>query len=234
MKKNYVEINGVRSETINGLLISELPPISKPLMRSEIEEIDGMDGAVVTKLGYSCYEREMVVGLFGDYDIDEVIKFFAQDGEIIFSNEPDKKYRFQMLSEIDFERLGKFRTGVVTFYVEPFKYSAVDETMDVTPTGNSLEIWNNGNIASKPKLTLYGTGTVSLTLRNSVILVIAIGSNGYITIDAEKMEAYKGDVLKNRSVAGNYDDLRLDCGKNLLSWSGYITRIIVENRSRWI
>ena len=71
---NYCILNGKKSTLIKGLLIQSLPPISKPLMRTQIDEIDGRDGDIVTKLGYSAYNKEMSIGLFGDYDIDEVIE----------------------------------------------------------------------------------------------------------------------------------------------------------------
>jgi phage-related protein len=61
-----------------------------------------------------------------------------------------------------------------------------------------------------------------------------MGNNGWIVIDGERMEAYKGDVLKNRSVAGDYSRLKLECGSNTISWSGDLRQIDVENVSRWI
>ena len=51
--RNYVIQNGKDSRYIKGLLIQELPPITKPLMRTSIEQIDGRDGDVITRLGYS-------------------------------------------------------------------------------------------------------------------------------------------------------------------------------------
>ena len=47
---NYIVLNGMKSTLIKGLLISELPPITKPLIRTKTEEIDGRDGDIVTKL----------------------------------------------------------------------------------------------------------------------------------------------------------------------------------------
>ena len=73
---NYVIINGVNSNTKTGLMINELPPITKPSMRTDTEEIDGRDGDIITKLGYSAYDKEITIGLAGDYDINEVISFF--------------------------------------------------------------------------------------------------------------------------------------------------------------
>ena len=71
--RNYVIQNGKDSRYIKGLLIQELPPITKPLMRTSIEQIDGRDGDVITRLGYSAYNKKMKIGLFGEYDIDDII-----------------------------------------------------------------------------------------------------------------------------------------------------------------
>jgi len=126
---DYVILNGVKSTTIQGLLIQSLPPISKPLMRTSVEEIDGRDGDIVTKLGYSAYNKQMSIGLFGDYDVDEVIQFFSTEGTVIFSNEPDKYYNYEIIEQIDLEKLLRFKTATVTFHVQPFKYSAVDDVL---------------------------------------------------------------------------------------------------------
>lgn len=359
---NYVILNGVKSNTVKGLLIQSLPSISKPLIRTQIEEIDGRDGDIITKLGYSAYDKEMLIGLYGDYNIDDVIKFFDSEGQVTFSNEPDKYYNYEIIQQIDFERLARFKTATVTFHVQPFKYSAVDEeysydhqllniphysgtkngielnvsdgeitvkgtgsyatefyvpisplTLDAgnytlkaitsgtkasacsirliqsVPSnaesfgGNYLGLQNNatvsmsaslsekvtynylwfyitagttmdfalsvevsdddaegitlinrGNIVSKPKITLYGSGTVNLSLNGIQIFVIDIGDAGYITIDSAQMNAYQGETLMNRHVVGDYDNLALKIGTNTISWTGNVTQIDVEDFSRWI
>ena len=124
---SYIVLNGVKSTLIQGLLIQALPPITKPSIRTTIETIDGRDGDIVTKLGYSAYDKTMSIGLFGDFDINEVINYFNSEGTVIFSNEPDKFYQYQILNQIDFEKLINFKTATVTFHVQPFKYSAVDD-----------------------------------------------------------------------------------------------------------
>lgn len=120
---NYIILNGVKSTEIKGLMIQSLPPISKPMMRTQIEEIDGRDGDIITELGYQAYDKEVTIGLRGDYDVNEVIRYFNSSGEVTFSNEADKFYNYTIYQKIDFERLIRFRTATVTFHIQPFKYS---------------------------------------------------------------------------------------------------------------
>ena len=357
---NYCILNGKKSTLIKGLLIQSLPPISKPLMRTQIEEIDGRDGDIVTKLGYSAYDKEMSIGLFGDYDIDEVISFFDSEGTVIFSNESDKFYKYQIIEQIDFERLVTFKTATVTFHVQPFKYSAVDDDytftnkeldlnaistskngvtitveneiitvtgtassdteiyvpinpmklsageytinalcsgtgassvilriIDSVPTdadslGNtylaldsgettldaslnatktfkyiwfeidsgadvnftlnlnvlnhfsSANVINRGNIYSRPTITIHGTGTIALSINGVELFVINLGNGEYITLDGEEMNAYRGNVLMNRSVIGDYNNLKLKIGANTISWDGTVTDVEVSKITRWI
>ena len=88
----YIVLNGKTSTTVTGLLISELPTISKPKQRTEVKNIDGRDGDIVTPLGFSAYDKTLKIGLRGQYNVDDVISYFNSSGKVIFSNEPDKYY----------------------------------------------------------------------------------------------------------------------------------------------
>lgn len=355
---NYCILNGVKSNTVKGLLIQSLPAISKPLLRTQIEEIDGRDGDIVTPLGYSAYSKEMTIGLYGDYEIDDVIRYFDSKGTVTFSNEPDKYYNYQIIEQIDFERLIRFKTAKVTFHVQPFKYSAVETkktfinnllsipdytstkngvtlavdggeitvsgiasiatefyvpvnptnlipgnyTLKATSNGTNanacsirliksapsnvdsfggtylglqnnntvdlhaeiddaatynylwfyitagtmmefildadlmaytMSVINSGNTKAKPIMTIYGEGIVNLSLNGMQIFVIDI-TNGSITIDVAEMQAYIGDTFMNRFVSGDYDNLMLNVGTNILTWTGDVSQIVLEKFSRWI
>lgn len=356
---NYIELNGEKSTNVKGLIIQALPPITKPKVRTSIEEIDGRDGDIVTRLGYAAYDKEVSVGLHGDFDIDDAIAFFDSEGEAVFGNEPDKYYRYQILEQIDFERLVRFRTAKVKLHVQPFKYDAVDRTFDivnqflhvkdsaaskfgVTVTSsngsirvvgmatsdvdievpvermalsgsytltastsgsaagcalrlsdgspsdgrsfggsymelksygdstmtamadsgaeygalwldiragtsvdftlgvtmasnsfNEISLTNRGNVISRPTVTVYGSGNVELAINTVTVLSLSI-EGGSITVDAEEMNAYRGNELMNRRVTGDYADLRLNVGENVISWSGDVTGIRVEDFSRWL
>jgi hypothetical protein len=66
--------------------------------------------------------------------------------------------------------------------------------------------------------------------------------DGWCYIDVEALEAYdgypgaQGTALANRAVSGDYNNLRLKPGENLVSWSGSGTLSAFQVRliSRWI
>lgn len=132
--RDYVIINGVNSLTIKGLAISKLPPITKPMIRTQREEIDGRDGDLITELGYSAYDKELEIGLYGNFEIDDIIKYFTGEGTIVFSNESDKYYYFKIIEQIDYEALLKFKTATVTLHCQPFKYPLEEEPIEIAPT----------------------------------------------------------------------------------------------------
>lgn len=232
--RNYVIQNGLDSRYINGLLIQELPSISKPLMRTSIEQIDGRDGDVITRLGYSAYDKKMKIGLFGDYDIDDIIPFFNTSGTVTFSNEPERYYRYDILDAVDYERLMRFRTAEITYHVQPFKYSTIEKMKVFSNPTSAITVRNNGNYVSKPVIHIEGTGTINLSLNGVQLLRIDLSTSSAITIDTERLEAYNGDALMNRYVVGNYDKFVLKVGANSVSWDGQLTNIAFENLSRWI
>lgn len=138
---NDIFWKGVRSTTIPGLLICELPPISKPRMRTKETVIDGRDGSIIEELGYESYTKTITIGLSSVFDINEVIKYFTGEGELVFSNEIDKVYRARITEGIDFERLIRFKRATVKFLCQPFKYKRDEvftETEVATASGTNI------------------------------------------------------------------------------------------------
>lgn len=358
---NEIILGGTSSTELEGLIIQTLPPITKPKMRTSIEEINGRDGDIVTPLGYSAYDKSFTIGLSYNYDIDEIIDYFNTQGTVVFSNEPDKYYNYQILEQIDFERLIRFKTATVTMHVQPFKYStqegqrkfttslltftnytkttngitlqasdgivsisgtgtaatefyfpiealnlgpdaytlsayasgnnanssairliynspsssnsfggtyvtlqnndsvSISSTLSTSKTYNYIYFYinpnvelnftinfkfspddqtyvirNSGNVFSRPTLTIYGSGTINLYINSIQIFVIQLGNEEYITIDSSGMEAYREGILKNRLITGDYNNCILNEGLNNISFTGGVTKFVVENYSRWI
>ena len=195
--RNYVIINGVNSLTIQGLAINNLPPITKPMIRTQREEIDGRDGDIVTELGYSAYDKQIEIGLWGTYDINDIIKYFTGEGTIVFSNEEDKYYNFKILDQIDYQKLLKFKTATITFHCQPFKYPLEEEPVEAEIT------------------TLTGTGE-TITLNNTEeapMKIVLKGNTSQESTTGKNLLQYTLESLKSINTGGTWNN-------NVYTWNG--------------
>lgn len=190
----YVIINGVNSLTIKGLAITKMPSIYKPVMRTNIEEIDGRNGDIITELGYGAYNKELTIGLYEDYDIDEIIEYFNQKGTIIFSNEDDKVYNFDIVDQIDFEQLLKFRSATINIHCQPFKYPLSETPVEleyeyIEGEGTNLSL--SPTKESSLKIDLKGnTSQTGTPTPSSPIPVNVVSGDNEINISSKNMLSY--------------------------------------------
>ena len=205
---SYIELNGEKSTSVNGLLIQSLPPISKPKVRTSREEIDGRDGDIITTLGYAAYDKEVSIGLHGDFDVDDAIAFFDSEGEVVFSNERDKYYRYQILDQIDFERLVRFRTAKVKMHVQPFKHDAVDRTFEVVNQfvnvkDSTTSMFGVTAVSSGGRVRVTGKATNTCEI---LVPIDLISLSGSYTLTAATSGDSAGCALKLVSSASPYGD----------------------------
>lgn len=225
---------GIDSNTIPGLIICELPPITKPKMKTSIIKIDGRDGDIIEELGYESYTKNISIGLARNYKIDEVIKYFTGTGTLELSNEPNKIYNCKIIDKIDYEKLLRFKKAIVKFHTQPFKYLKNESIVEQTiTTQTSINVENIGLEISKPIITLEGTGTVEIIINNKTIFKYTFPDNETkVVIDSIEEEAYLEGVYKNRNMLGEFPKLQV--GDNIITWTGTITKIKIEPKSRWL
>ena len=222
------------SKEIEGLVITDLPPITKPKMKVNSIDIDGRDGDILENLGYESYTKNVGIGLTRNFNIDEVIKYFTGSGELIISDEPDKVYIATIFDDVDYERLLMMRKATIKYHVQPFKYlkdekKVILEVNDET----SVEVTNEGLEISKPIFVLEGTGVVEIAVNGINIFKYTFPENERIvTIDSLEEEAYQDGVYKNRNMIGEFP--KLEVGKNVISWTGSLSKIEIEPKSRWL
>jgi len=235
---NTIIWKGVPSTTIDGLLICELPPITKPPLRVKETTIDGRDGSISEDLGFGAYDKSISIGLRGNFDINKVIKYFTGEGEIVFSNEPDKVYTAKVIGQIDYNRLLRFRTAVVTFRVQPFKHKyneAHNEPQAITATGTSIVVPDVGD-AKQRYFSIYGKTTQNGTpTPDSPVELVSIGESGSITVDVgeQSMTIATPNGLRGIPVTsgGNYTDANGQqwiCDEIDLAKGVYVQRVCVK------
>lgn len=222
------------SKEVKGLIITNTPPITKPKMKVNKIEIDGRDGDIVEKIGYESYSKNVGIGLTRDFDIDEIIKYFTGDGELILSDEPDKLYIASIYDDVDYERLLQMRKATIKFHVQPFKYLKDESkvSLNVT-TQKSVQVTNKGLEVSKPIFVLEGSGTIEIAVNGSNVFKYTFPSDeNKVVVDSLEEEAYLEGVYKNRNMLGEFP--KLEVGKNTISWTGTLTKIEIQPKSRWL
>lgn len=228
---NYFIFKGIDSKEFSGLVVNTLPPITKAPKRVETQQIDGVDGEIITELGYSAYDKDITITLTKHKDLDEIMAWLNGEGELVTSLEPDKFYNARIINEIDYERVYSMKSATITFRVQPFKYELDENSVTLTESGKSVT--NNGLETSKPIMTITGSGTIELSVNgNKFFRYTFPEEETEVVIDSEKQDAYLGTVLKNRNMVGEFPILQ--SGENTITWDGTITSIVIEPKSRWL
>lgn len=222
---SYFIFNDISSENFKNLIIENLPPIVKPPKRYELQEVDGSSKIGINILGYKAYEKSIPLG-FTSPDIYEAMDWLDGKGRLILSNEPDKYYDAFILEQIDYERVLRFRKATATFLVQPYKHATGEEESE------SRILINQGNTECLPLMTIYGSGSVGILVNNVKQCDIVI--DGYVTIDGEEEEAYKGDLSnrRNRVMIGKFPTFKP--GVNTITLTGSVTNVKTLVRSRWL
>ncbi len=229
---NYFIYKGINSNTFSSLVVQELPAITKPPVKYTTTTIDGRDGDVIETLGYKAYDKEITIGIKNMTELDDIMEWLTGNGELTLSNEPDKYYNAQILTQINFDRLVRFRIAKIKIHVQPFKYSNNEEIDTEDTTGlQTLTIRNNGNTISKPIITLEGSGEIEITYNNKEIK-FTFDSQGKATFDSEKEDVSSNEILLNRNMIGEF--ITLNKGDNVFTWTGTITKWEIQKKSRWI
>ena len=177
----YFIWKNIDSRDVKGLIVTALPPIHKPRMRTQVLTLDGRDGSIITNLGFEAYQKKVKIGLTKGYDIDTLIAWLNGSSQLILSNENEKYFNAQIVESIDFEKLLRFKTAEITFEVQPFKYSSVERQKTYDTAGlQQIQVINSGNYTSKPVMTIYGYGTINFYLN----LLQTCRIIGFLTLNA--------------------------------------------------
>lgn len=117
---------------------------------------------------------------------------------------------------------GKFSVG---FNCKPQRFLKSGETPITLSAPRRL--YNSG-FQALPLITVYGSGAGTLTVGGVTVQLKAI--DGYVTMDCDLQDAYKGLENKNSTIYAPQFPV-LQPGENLITWTGGVTR--VEITPRW-
>ena len=232
MEKKLI-FNNICSEEL-GIIVVEGPP--EVLAQEEYEEIiiEGRNGTLIENKGtFPNIEKSFILTTIDlDQDIDLMIEkikmwlFNIKDNKILYAIPNRYNIVKKVLIEEDikttFEEYGDFK---IKFLCEPFYYNLLEK--DITITEKGTKFYNKGDFNSNPKIVIYGTGDLQLTINDTTVQInnvderVLLDSKLFLCLD-------KDNNNKSIDMIGNFPTL--DIGENTITWVGNITKLDISPR----
>ena len=226
MKQAYFIFNNISSEDY--LMVNKLPSIVKAQKDIQKIEIEGRDGFLTQdNKAYKGTIKTAECTIMDLKHIDFICSWLSGSSDVIFSNEPSKKYKATIINQIEFSKVAaEFRSLIIQFECQPFKHNLYDEFITLILPGMII----NPGYYSQPILTIYGTGNVEIVVNGEAVTLNNIVE--YVTVNSELLDAYKLTALKNNDMIGNFPIFQ--SGENSINWTGNVTKIGIMPNWRWL
>ena len=232
MEKKLI-FNNICSEEL-GIIVVEGPP--EVLAQEEYEEIiiEGRNGTLIENKGtFPNVEKSFILTTI---DLDQDIDLIIEKIKIWLFNIKDNKLldaipnRYNIVKKVvieediktTFEEYGDFK---IKFLCEPFYYNLLEK--DITITEKGTKFYNKGDFNSNPKIVIYGTGDLQLTINDTTVQInnvderVLLDSKLFLCLD-------KDNNNKSIDMIGNFPTL--DIGENTITWVGNITKLDISPR----
>lgn len=237
MEKFSVLFNNLDSYKELDLFIKARPDIPIPEKNINLIDIEGMNGSLTEDLGtYKDIEIPIDFTIVNKLEFHDKLRYIKawllniSNNKLVFSDDTGFFYKVNYVKlDSSILRTYKIMGGFkATFVCKPFSF-AFSGLNKATLTTSGTTIVNSGAEKCDPIITAYGTGVVNLFVNNREIILKNLVGN--ITLDSTLKEAYNSTYANlNDTINGNYP--YLDIGKNIITWTGTITKVeIIPN---WI
>lgn len=230
MNKRFGFANEAGTSEEYGIRFLSYPAFDFGTEKIESIEVPGRVGTLTRRTGeYSDTtienEIEFKVSSKGEYEqtLSLIRRWLMETKKIIYSDMDKYYFRAKKVSISDIKRkYGIYGILTVVFTCDPIMYLIEGDSEILI--ADTLTLINNYN-KSRPIYTISGEGICEITV-NGKIVTANVGQN--ITIDTTLMQTYREDgTLNNMSITGDYEDLHLQEGENIISvTSGFELKII--------
>lgn len=227
-----LKINGIEFNS-DDYLLTDMGDIQTAKKRVvETVNIHGANGSyVVHDEGYESAERELV---FSVKEFDKISKlrsaFNDFDNILEFDYISNSKYIADFV-EMKYARQGKSRWLItIKLMFDPFRY-ALDSGVVTLGANGSIE--NIGDVFSEPIIEIEGTGDVTLTIGDQVMVLNITGNKVRIDCRHKKQNIYDSNGYPKNSwrVRGGFFEIQP--GTQGVRTIGSVSKVKIDGNWRW-
>ena len=217
-----------------GIHVLEQPPITIPAERATFTNVPGRPGSLTMLEGDDVYDDMILTAqcmISDPGDIHTIASYLKGSGKVAFANRPGGFYFARIVNQIPFEKIlrgNPHLSFAVNFRCKPFWYK--ENAPEITLTTSGTFITNPGSVFSEPVITVYGSGEITIMVGMTIVELDGITDS--ITLDTPLMEAYKDMTSMNGCMSGDFPTLLP--GQNAISWTGNVTKIVVQPNWRYL
>lgn len=232
LTESWFEFGGVKSSSM-GVILRAMPRRPIPAERVQAITVPGRSGSLwIGENGaYDAIKISAECESAAGYDSEKAAAWLkGRTGMLRFSDEPERAYRARCIAS--FARENKFlsfdtQIFTVEFDCQPHRY-VYPAPENVTLTGAGT-IVNAGTAESLPRIAITAAGDYTVTVNGYEIEV----TGGSAVIDSELEDCFDADgvTLANNRVRMSAFP-RLKGGANSVSWTGNVSSVTIERRSR--
>lgn len=233
INEGEIYFNNERSLYLN-LYLENYPSI--PITNEEYEEqpVEGRSGNLIINKG--TYPDKKIPFTFTilspqiDIDFERVYEWLTEieDNRLIFGRN-DRCYKVKKVIfgniQKEFRTIGEFD---VIFLCETFTQDLDKTVHEITSSG--YKIYYNGNAPGDTLIKVYGTGNIQLTVNSETMQINNVAD--YVEIDSDLLQVRNKDkTSKDDDTSGDF--ILLEKGINTISYTGNVTKIVVEYTTKY-
>ena len=216
-----------------GIWISKLPAQVRPEERHEEIEVPGRAGSLLMLEGddvYKSYTAEMTICVRNILNLSLINNWLRGSSELILSNDATKARQARIVGEVKFERIGAWlQQATVPFLFQPFRKSRNNGIDDrVTITASSGSIINPGDVASRPIVSITGSGDNEITIAGQTMSFANL--SGTVVVDCGAQMVTKNGEIWTESVTGDF--WKIPTGASTIAQTGGDS-IQIDPEWRW-
>ena len=217
-----------------GIHVTEQPPVTIPAERSTQTNVPGRPGSLTQLEGDDVYDDLLLTAtcfISDPAQIPAIAAWLKGSGTVTFANRTGGYYKARIANQIPFEKVLRGNPHCafsVNFRCFPFWYQ--EDAANITISTSGTIVTNPGSVYAEPILTVYGSGDITLMVGTTIVELEDISSS--IVLDCALKEAYLGTALMNDHMAGDFPVLKP--GANAVSWTGAVTRVVIQPNWRYL
>jgi len=230
--------NGESSHA-HGVIVVAYPPIQRAQERAETTIVPGRAGDLTLIEGqdvYDSYVKTMRIANKRGTDVQEIIRWLSGSGWISFGNDPGWEYEVRMLNSVQLDKVFKgVWQGSIQMRTQPFRRKT-NKGPDLQISASNTRIYNPGDVASKPVITVRGTGSVRLTIGGQSVGINLRGGTVVLDCAAGIATNEAGTESLDAYITGTPPTIPK--GESRITWAsvnnGSVSSVRIRPEWRWL